>query len=550
MSTDGVAAALAALTGALLTWRWRRRGSEWAWVDRVGVVLLVPGVLVFARLVVRLVVGALAVDWNGCRLAPTVALTRGYRLYYPATDGPVLDTIYGPVAALAYLPVALFDSPTPMILLGAALNLAFVVGPLLLFTLRASGRGAAAERRAVAAWLGVCLLMTSMAGPYYWLSMTHADGPALALGLLACLVLTVRPGEPAPGPSRLVVSALLATLATWTKQTSLPVGIALAVFVGWAYGRRAALRYAVSLLLLGLATSAVLVPLFGFESMWFNLVTVPGRQPWYFPGVAGLLHVGGWFAKASQPVLALLVVAALARLVQRRTAYPGAVHPALVAILPALFLIPTGLLGASKFGGNENSFHSLYFVMASALAWLVAEGPGAPRVIARACAYGLCIVGAVVAWRWGYADLRGPAPRVFPNPHQQAYEFARAHPGTAYFPWHPLATLLAEGQLRHFAYGVLDRTLGGSPLTLEHFRAYLPPQMTYVVVRDQDRKVMGYLAEYTEKRTSDELPGWTLLTRPDAGSASPASPRTSGDRRYLATVGQHHRRRRDPARPQ
>jgi hypothetical protein len=188
-----------------------------------------------------------------------------------------------------------------------------------------------------------------------------------------------------------------------------------------------------------------------------------------------------------------------------------------------------GIIGANKFGGNENSFHVLYFLIALALVWLVAEAPGAPpRRMARAAAYALCAIGTVVAWRYGYVDVRGPAPHVFPNPHQQAYDFARAHPGTAYFPWHPLATLLAEGKLPHFAYGVFDRTLGGSPPTPEHFRAHIPERLAYVVVRDQDRKVMGYLPEFTEQRTSDELPGWTLLVRPPvlaapSGGQAPAA---------------------------
>src|SRR5689334_8172234 len=42
--------------------------------------------------------------WNDARLAPTIGMTRGYALYYPAEDGPVLNTIYPPLTALSYLP--------------------------------------------------------------------------------------------------------------------------------------------------------------------------------------------------------------------------------------------------------------------------------------------------------------------------------------------------------------------------------------------------------------------------------------------------------------
>src|SRR5262245_31025485 len=263
MAPDRVADVLAVVAAGLLAWRWRHEARAWTWIDRAGAAVLAPVLVVSARVAVRVVVGALGVDWNGARLAPTVALARGYRLYYPASEGPVLDTIYGPVAALAYLPVALFRSPTPAILAGAALNLAFVTVPLLVFGLRAAGRGAGAELRVITAWLGICLLMTWLPGPYYWLSMTHADGPTLALGLFACAAILPRAGEKAPDTARLAFAATLATLSAWAKQTSLLLGLSLLPFVGWVYGRGPAMRYALSLVVVGLASvgvfSAVLV---------------------------------------------------------------------------------------------------------------------------------------------------------------------------------------------------------------------------------------------------------------------------------------------------
>jgi hypothetical protein len=522
MGPDGVAWAMAAAAYAILAFRWRRGASTWTWIDRLGAILVIPAVAVFARVVVRLAVGALQEEWNGCRLAPAVALTRGFALYYPASEGPILDTIYGPVVALAYLPAAFFSAPTPVILAGAVLNIAFVTVPLLLFALRAAGTGAAAELRAIACWLGGCLLMTAMPGPYYWLSMTHADGPALALGLLACVVLLRRSNGAEPGPTGFAVAATFATLSAWAKLTSLPVGISLVPVVGWAYGRRAALRYALSLLAAGIVTAVVFTSLFGLRDMWFNLITVPSHHPWYFPGAGGLLRALQWMVRTSTPVVGLLAAAAIASLAGRGGAPVPRPHAALVPLLPALLLVPTGVLAANKFGGNVNSFHSLYFLLAAALALLVVEAPS-PRLTTRGCAYAFCALAALVTWRHGNLDLRDPAPTVLPNPHQEAYAFARAHPGTVYFPWYPLASLLAEGRLYHFDWGVFDRMLGGSAPTAEHFRADLPRQLEYVAIRGRDAKVMSYLPEYTEKRSSDELPGWTLLARPVDTSASGAA---------------------------
>src|SRR5206468_10969350 len=135
------------------------------------------------------------------------------------------------------------------------------------------------------------------------------------------------------------------------------------------------------------------------------------------------LHVGTWMLRAAKPVVALLLVAAVARLAGW-SAIPDA---ALVPLLPALVLIPTGMLAANKFGGNENSFHSFYFLLASAVALLVSERPGQARTLSRAAAHMVCVVGAFVAWRYGYTKLHSAAPTAVANPHQQAYDCARAH---------------------------------------------------------------------------------------------------------------------------
>jgi hypothetical protein len=49
-------------------------------------------------------------EWNAARLAPTFALVKGYQLYYGQNDGAVLNTIYGPVTAITFLPATLFHS--------------------------------------------------------------------------------------------------------------------------------------------------------------------------------------------------------------------------------------------------------------------------------------------------------------------------------------------------------------------------------------------------------------------------------------------------------
>ena len=188
--------------------------------------VLIVAVLTFGRLVVAAVLGSVASDWNGARLAPTFALLSGYHLYYPAHEGPITNHVYGPVAAFAYLPAALFRTPTPAILAGALLQVTFVFGAMLAFVWRAGVRTAERRPPALACGLGACLVMSRYPGTAYWFTMVHADGPSLALGLLACAALD-RAAPACHPPEPCSASALAAILSGWAKQTAAPLPIAL-----------------------------------------------------------------------------------------------------------------------------------------------------------------------------------------------------------------------------------------------------------------------------------------------------------------------------------
>ena len=107
--------------------------------------------------------------------------------------------------------------------------------------------------------------------------------------------------------------------------------------------------------------------------------------------------------------------------------------------------------------------------------------------------------------------------------------FAKKHPGEVYFPWHPLAGLMAEGRLYHFSYGLSDRELAGYPVSQEHFQRYIPAQTQYVALPEHAKRdaeyVFRYLPDFSRKVTADDLPGWTLYARehdtPITGGSSP-----------------------------
>jgi hypothetical protein len=100
------------------------------------------------------------------------------------------------------------------------------------------------------------------------------------------------------------------------------------------------------------------------------------------------------------------------------------------------------------------------------------------------------------------------------NPESRAFAFVREHPGQVYLPSHPLVTLLAEGRAYHSSIGIEDQELAGVVIDEARFRAYLPPDLRYVLIRDRDEgRILKSLPEFGVSAPTPELPGWTVLVK-------------------------------------
>jgi hypothetical protein len=506
-----LAIALTALSGGVLAWTWRDAFRTWSALDRIGALVVVPGLLAFWSSVVGAVAGAPALDWNGARLAPTIALVHGYALYYPATSGPMLSTVYGPLAPFAFLPAALFTTPTPALLCAAAINVAFVVVPLLWFGWHTRPAHRTSGLLAVVTWLGVCAALARTRAGDMWLTMIHPDAPALGLGLLACAALWT--GDRAPTPRRLHAAAVLAALSCAMKQVVVPLPAALGLLVWATHGRHALLDYVRALALSGVVVAGSVFVLGGPAAALFNAVTIATHQPWIRPGLAGLLAGGRLLLQAMAESLAILVVATLVG--RRLTARPR--QPTSLPLAAALALVPTGVLGALKMGGDQNSFYSLYFAAAAAASLLAWSGGALParswRRAFRVACYLYCAANVALAWRAGRYDARHTGSP-FANANQEAYDYLRRHPGETYFPWHPLAALLAEGTLYHFDFAAFDRWLAGFPPTREHVLAHVPAGMREIASTRRPW-LLGYFPEYSRESTRPDLPGWRVFSPPE-----------------------------------
>ena len=148
-------------------------------------VLLCPSVgFVMLTLAAFKVIQAPENDWEAARLAPTVAFLSGAKLYVgPGGSGALMNTIYPPVAYLAYVPAGLFNRVTYAIVSASCISLALYLAPavVLVFWPRKDGsNGRLLLMKVVGLLLLLQIALSSKTLTHAAFSI-HPDAPMLAL---------------------------------------------------------------------------------------------------------------------------------------------------------------------------------------------------------------------------------------------------------------------------------------------------------------------------------------------------------------------------------
>ncbi len=482
-------------------------------------------------------------NWNSPRLAPAFALGHGFAMYYGPDNGPVLGNIYGPGLALAYLPTVILPLPSLALKGGLLLTSAYYFLPVILLHLKTEMKGLPGL---VLAGTGTIwfMFMTGSSPPLSYVAFAiHADAPAISLCGLACFFLYGRTGK--HSVRTFIPAALCSVLAVWTKQTMVPILLALPLYLWLGEGRRVGLAYLRCLTLCAVLISAVFLGWLGVEPVLFNMFVIPGHHPWcqfIENGPLKWLHV---FPVPPRMQVLLDAFAQLlifcqvplgtvsayfvykryfsaAKLVELRAWF--ATQPWILLALTGLCMAPTSILGRVKIGGDINSFSfSSYFIFLAASLILVQV---ANRIFAlefqgsvgniRRLSGGILLVFTFSIYSATSWEIRRDTHRGSDSA-DQAFDFIKTHPGECYFPWDPLVHLMAEGRLYHFCYGVFDRELAGYPLSREHILQGLPPQLKVVVfgVGTDRHYALKYLPEFSKPDLSflKEMPAAIVYVR-------------------------------------
>ena len=513
------------------------------WSER-SLAVLVP---LFGAVAGLLVLGSILESpsfvWNDIRLAPPAALTRGYDLYYLPGGGPMLGHIYGPIAAITYLPVTLLPTPSLAIHAGVALSCLLYLLPAALLL------GASDPVRALSHGCVVLFaLFAFQSDVVHAVAVSiRADTPAVAFAALACFPLLDRRRRSKTG--WLVASAVAAILSAGSKQVALPLLFALPAYIWLADGARAMRRYVGLMVLVGLGATIAVATLVDIRAMLYQTLVIPSGHPWRFDN-AFVVFVQTLRDIVPRSFVPLAIIAVWGTYRFSLSSGPdrfrrwACENPWLVPVFVGLFCIPTSMLGRMKVGGGMYTLtYTIYFVVLGALLVVVqvAEvNPRFRRISGRSVATlvviaALTIVGVDTVPRLaGLPAIVQDLPR---DTESSGYAFVAAHPGQVYVPYNPLLSLMAEDRAYHLALPMLSQQysehvavgvdLAKTQADDEAFHAYVPSDLRYVLMRVDgqtpltrlrtprglDTHLQRYLPEFT--RSTEIAPGWFALVRED-----------------------------------
>lgn len=487
-----MSAAIAPLAGLLLTliavaWTYRRQ-NYLAKFERLEKSLFVFCAYASGLAVASGIYAASANLWNDARLVPLLGWLAGQGLYSTATAGSVQTSMYPPLSALAYLPVAAAASPAGAVFIGSLLAQFYYVAPLALACYRTS------VNKIFAFTVLFSLVFLSQQSDALLQSQTwiHADAPALGFGLLACLAAFEYTKT---GDGRgLLAAVFMAWLSVWSKQSMVLLFPALATWVFCVQGVRRCAAFVGWSFLNGIVIAAVMGLTFSVEGMWFNMFVIPANVAWTGRIPFNLIRALTELLREATLPLGLLIGGVVYKLLSADAPLDwrewARRQPWLLPALVGFMNVPVSVASRVKLGGAENSLSpSLYFWMAAMGLFLLYQHDALQRLRRSLLATRYrTIVAALTVW---LALLSLPQSlrsflTVLPpwsNESQITYHSIRQSPGRYYFPDYPLAHLLAEGRLYHYAAAVRDRRdWGGIPISQSQLQSHLPPQFGVLCV--------------------------------------------------------------------
>ena len=346
-------------------------------------VIVVTTVAVMSLSIILNVLEAPLSRWNNIRLTPTFALLAGFPLYSTPNEGPIYSWIYGPLAAIVYLPATLASSPVIAIIVAALESVVFFLLPLLGIFFICSQHPIRSQQilMTLLGLVSFYALISTHQGLVYSMFEVHVDAPAIGFATLSALFLKLRERN---WMLHCSIAAMFAVFSVLTKQTMLPVLFAIPLYVLVVDGLQKFWR--VSLMLGGLfiVCGAIVLSIFGIEPVVFTMLDYPRMMGWHSHLLLSAGLDNGWtFAipllKFSEDLrdgfllillLPIFIIGWHISLSKSSDTFRVSLNStAMLLLLFAVLLLPVSILARAKIGGAMNSYApTTYFLIAASVA--------------------------------------------------------------------------------------------------------------------------------------------------------------------------------------
>ena len=275
-------------------------------------------------------------------------------------------------SVFTYAPSRLLQTPK-----ASTLAAGFMAGVLLFATLVwAHARSGAYRPPYVFLGAMLCYLaLFTLAGTATLATTIHAHAPAVGCGMLACTCLFRRGEEGPPGTFAMLFSTLFTSLSVLSAPVAMPLPLALAAHLWFAWGRRTSGQYLLFLVGIGGALTLTLVLLGG-------PLGLPAWKTDLGPAAKTFFNQG-W------QVVVLLPVAVVLR-ARHAAQEDGRLRreASTIPLLAGLVLLPTVLMDPA---GGATSFHALFYLLASLSLLLTSSGGSGGDEFSRRWARGLLV---------------------------------------------------------------------------------------------------------------------------------------------------------------
>jgi flagellar biosynthesis protein FliQ len=444
----------------------------------------------------------LDLPWTSIRLAPAFALAHGLPLFSMPQQPPWVMVGYGPLYPVAYLPCVWTRHPTEAVVTATLLAHFYVLLPVgLLCSLLRNWPASSADGSSLTwAWALPLLLFALIAhlvpSLAYATTGVHADAPAFGLLLFACYA--VMRGESATGRAArgwLVGAGVAAGLAAACKMNFAAGAVALFLWALRFSGWKRAAEFIGTTLLAAAATYLCDGLRDGFAPMLLNLGQ-PGRMPWFTFSDTETMALSGvthefpekvrtflTFARDYLKAYGAIALAVAVLIFARRRNEDASPVDRLVwfFLFLTLILAPVSIASISKYGGDVNSraLVSLPLTLAALFAMAAAAERG--NLVAKAATYA-ALAGATFMIA---LPVKDDCERLWPKKTPtlvEAYAVLSGDPSRWYFPYDPLAHLLADGKFRPNMDVIYSYALIGLPVEESVFRSALPENLRYIAL--------------------------------------------------------------------